>query len=208
MTIEHEGDQLGLPGEFRQIMAERLSQTQLNDYIVMQEEMLAGEPDSFAYKLALDMSRKNWENRFGMKRISLSYPDTVSRYAYVGTSPDDVPKLLGPTGLTILRKVSGLINVAAVEGKWPLEALEVHRQIDPEIDDEDMKSVLLALKLRTSSFDEADKILKSFYPELQNFNDSLSDDDRSVFNRINFDVELVIPPKPNENFGQNPQEQR
>ena len=185
----HEGDQPGLPGEFRAIMVKRLSPAEMNDLIVIQEGNLASDPDSFAFQLALDMTRKNWEKRFGMKRIPLSYE---------GVRPEDVEKLLGSSGLETLRKISGIINVAAVEGKWPLEALGVYRQIDPEI--EDMKNVLVVLRLRTS-FDEADKILKSFYPEIQNLADSLSDGDRSVCNRINFDIEPVVPPEQNKNLG-------
>ena len=160
---------------------------EMNDIIMDGEELLARDPDSFAYKASLNALQLGWEKLFGMKRIPLSY---------VGILPDDVAKLIGPTGPAMLRKISGMVNVASVERKWPLEALEAYGQTDPEI--EDMKNVLVVLKLRTS-FDQADEILKSFYPKLDDFANSLSGDERLVVaHGIFFDI-AVVPPEPNEN---------
>ncbi len=199
MAIGHEGVAPGLPEE-APMRTIRHDPVELNDLIMIEEDMLASDPNSFAYQLGLRSVNARWKKLFGTERIPLSYPDTVRMYAYVGTSSDDVAQLLGPTSPAILRKISGLINVAAVEDKWPLEALEVHLQTDPEIEDLDGKDVLLVLKLRTS-FDKADEMLKSLYPKLETFKNSLSDDERLIFtNGIFFDVESVVPPEPNENL--------
>ena len=197
MTIGHEGDQPELSGVSRTFRVKRLSLVEINDLIVYQEGLLVSDPDSFAFKLSLNVSQMNWEKRFGAKRIPLSYK---------GVRPEDVEKLLGSTGVPILRKISGIINLAAIEWEWSLEALEVRWPNEPEI--ENIGNVLVVTRVPSSQFGRADYIMKSLRHEVEAFS-SLSEGDRLILDKgIRFSIEPVALPKPNENFGKNPQEQR
>lgn len=152
----------------------------LEGVLQTQTRLLASEPGSLAYQLIVRSLALRRENLLGFECIPLRY---------VGTLPDDVAQLLGPTGLTILGHISDLIKSGAQESGWPLEALEVRWPFDPEI--ERITNIILVLRLRTS-LDRADEILESLYPEIQNLADSLSGAARSVVtNRIYFDIETV-----------------
>ncbi len=103
--------------------------------------------------------------------------------------PDDVAQLLGSVGVTVLKRTLRLLKAAALERQWPLETVDVQVESDPELDDS--KYVLVVLKLRTS-FDMADRILRSFYPIAQEFADNLSANSRAALtDRIYFDVGTV-----------------
>lgn len=158
----------------------RQSLAELDALIPSQKRLLAHEPNSFAFQLSVRGLELHGKELLDFERIPLRY---------VGTLPDDVAQLLGPTGPAILGHISGLIKSAALERRWPLEALEVRWHTDPEF--ERVGDVLVVLRLRTS-FDRADEILKSLYPEIQNLADSLSGAARSVLtDRVYFDIEAV-----------------
>lgn len=178
--------------EATRIETMRQSLVELNGLIEAQEQKLASDPNCLSYQFDLSGSQRRWEELSGMKRIPLSYK---------GTFPHSVAQLLGARGFTMLGEICGIVNLAAVEGKWPLEALEVHRQTDPEIEDKDMKSVVLVLKLRTS-FDEADKMLKSLYPKLETHYPPGTADWSVLAKDIDFDIEPVAPPEPSDSTRQ------
>jgi hypothetical protein len=152
----------------------------LEEVLLTQTRLLASDPDSYACQLSVRSVELHGKKLLDFERIPLRY---------VGALPDDVAQLLGTTGLAILGHISDLIKSAALERGWPLEALEVRWQTDPEI--EHVGHVIVVLRLRTS-FDRADAILKSLYPEIDTLAGYLSGDEQSVLNnRIYFDVEAV-----------------
>ena len=103
--------------------------------------------------------------------------------------PADVQDLLGPKGIRVITRVLALTRNAALNNDWPLNAIDMRIELDPEI--ENQEYVLILLQLNTS-YDVANRVLEEFYLSLQEFADGLTGVSRQIFmDKIYFDVEAV-----------------
>jgi hypothetical protein len=95
-------------------------------------------------------------------------------------------KVLGPAGAKVIKSVASLIREIATECDWPLDAVDIRPEPDPEV--EGSEYVMVVLRLHTS-LEEADAMLDKLYPRLQAFLDNLSGAAREAFvNKVYFDV--------------------
>ena len=106
---------------------------------------------------------------------------------YVG--PTQTKRLLGRLGERVLAQVSSLVQRTALARHWPLARIEVRHTRDAELTDWEYVLVVLVFH---SYFEEADRYLKKLYSDLDALAAKLSDEERTVFQRlIFFDVATV-----------------
>lgn len=98
----------------------------------------------------------------------------------------DALKVVGPAGANVIENVASFIWETATEYDWPLDAVDIRTESDPEVGGNEYVMVILRLHI---SLEEADAMLDKLYPRLQSFLDNLSGAAREVFvNKIYFDV--------------------
>ena len=94
------------------------------------------------------------------------------------TTQSEADRLLGKVGMPVLDEVVGMLQQFAKENNWPLQQIDIRYQRDLEFLDWEEIHVIPVLRL---SFDEAEERMSSFFDQVDNFQNQLSEPKREVF---------------------------
>ena len=138
------------------------------------------------------VGRSPYDLLWGMEDRSWGIPGEIAFPGkHIPTQYDDaerVHEFLGGLGSTVLALVLRLIERAAANYSWAdLHGLEVRPYRDPEIPNWEYVVITLVF---ASSFEEADNHLLKLYGELDELNNSLSEQEQTILReKLSFDVE-------------------
>ncbi len=101
-------------------------------------------------------------------------------------SEDEVKRVLGTKGMSVLQAVLTIIQEKAARENWPLERIIVSRYNDPEI--RDWMHVLIQLDFSGLDFEAVNSRLEALYPALDDYALLLDKKSKEILNLFIYDL--------------------